>query len=77
MKLMIVHDNSGNIISLAACPDDEFKAHKVTKPGQLISVLEMPEITTTLEVKEIFKRLAGISENFRVEVNDAAMLKTK
>jgi hypothetical protein len=77
MRLTIVHDNMGNIISLVACPLDAPQAHLEAKPGERVAEVDAPEITAELGVERVFDHLTGLAENYRVEVDSEARLAQK
>ncbi len=77
MRLTIVHDNAGNIISLVACPPDAPQAHPEAKPGERVAEVDAPEITAELGAERVFDHLASLAENYRVEVDSEARLTQK
>jgi hypothetical protein len=77
MRLTIVHDRRGNIVSLIACPADAPPADPAMRPGEFVTQVDFPEITVDLDERTIFERLSDLARNYRVELDTKATLTKK
>jgi hypothetical protein len=77
MRITIVHDSMGNIVSLVACPLDAPQAHPEAKPGERVAEVDAPEITAELGAERVFDHLKRLAENYRVEVASETRLTQK
>ncbi|MFD9950624.1 hypothetical protein ACFWYW_58050 [Nonomuraea sp. NPDC059023] len=78
MHLTVVHTVDGYIVSATAHPSDAPSAHAPLQAGELVSRVDVPEITQDLEVAEIVERINRIVYDYRVEgVGAAAHLTQK
>jgi hypothetical protein len=77
MKLIIIHDSKGNITGLVGCPADAPAVYPATEPGELVTQVEVPEITSELDAPKMFERLSELAENYRVDVKSKATLTRK
>jgi hypothetical protein len=58
MRLMIIHDSSGNVRGLVASPPDGLLAYPQTEPGELVTQVDAPDIRVDLTPQQINDRLA-------------------
>ncbi|MEH7752140.1 hypothetical protein V7457_13430 [Bacillus toyonensis] len=68
MRLVIIHDSEGMIITLAA-PPNGLPVSKILKPGEHMTKLEVPDITPNLNHEEIMKHLLDILDNYKVDTS--------
>jgi hypothetical protein len=68
MRLVIVHDSYGNITGVTASPPDGPLAHPQTRPGEIATQVDVPDITVNLERQEIRSRVVDLVKNHRVEM---------
>ena len=69
MRVSVIHDTSGNIVSLVASPPDSPVAYLEAKAGQRMTEVEAPEIRADQDQEYIHERLTDIMENYRVETD--------
>jgi hypothetical protein len=77
MRLTIVHDSKGNITGLVAYPADGPAAYPAMRPGEFVTQVEVPKITSELDAPKVFERLSELAENYRVDVKSKATLTRK
>ena len=70
MRITVVHDSRGNISALVASSPDAPPAQMEIKPGQLMSEVEAPEETLSLDSPQLNERLSDLMQNNRVDVQD-------
>lgn len=69
MRLVVIHNSEGTIISLTAIPPNGLPAGKVLKPGEYMTELETPEIKLNLGKEEIMKHLLNITDNYKLDIS--------
>lgn len=52
MRLVVIHDSEGTIISLTAIPPNGLSTGKVLKPGEYMTELEAMEIMLNLDEED-------------------------
>ncbi|SET98283.1 hypothetical protein [Nonomuraea wenchangensis] len=67
MDLTVVHTADGYIVSVTAHPSDAPSAHAPLQAGELVSRVDVPEITEDLEIAKIVERMDRIVDDYRVE----------
>jgi hypothetical protein len=77
MRLTVIHDSKGNITGLVGCPADAPAVYPATEPGELVTQVEVPEITSELDAPKMFERLSELAENHRVDVESKGRLTKK
>jgi hypothetical protein len=77
MRLTIVHDGEGNITSLVAHAVDAPPLHAEAKPTESVTHIDDPDLTEELDPQAIHERLADLVENYRVDVDSRANLRSK
>ncbi|CUB38166.1 MULTISPECIES: hypothetical protein [Bacillus cereus group] len=69
MRLVVIHDSEGTIISLTAIPPNGLSTGKVLKPGEYMTELETMEIMLNLDEEEIMKHLLNITDNYKLDIS--------
>jgi len=69
MRLVIAHDSHGNVINLAASPEEGPLAYPPVIPGMLVTQVDAPDIKDDLAIEQINNHLADLVKNYRVEVS--------
>jgi hypothetical protein len=77
VHLTVIHDIQGNIASVAASPPDSPIVYLVTKPGQRMTEVEMPELTLDQGIDYIRERLSDLMENHLVAIESTEGRLTK
>jgi hypothetical protein len=77
MRLTIVHDGEGNITSLVAHSVEAPPAHVEAKPTERVTQVDNPDLTDELDPQAIHERLADLVENYRVDIDSRANLRSK
>jgi hypothetical protein len=77
MRLTVIHDSKGNITGLVGCPADGPAVYPATEPGELLTLVEVPEIPGELDGRKLFERLSDLADNYRVDVESKGRLTKK
>jgi hypothetical protein len=70
MRIVVVYDSSGNIRSLMSAPEGGAYPGRQLNPGEMVSTIEVPELSDDLDAEEMSKRLNKIAQENTVEVRD-------
>jgi hypothetical protein len=68
MRVVLIHDTAGTIKALAATLPNGPQTGKAPKPGEQMTVLDMPETSLNPGPDEIMSRLSDIAANHKVDV---------
>jgi hypothetical protein len=72
MKLRVTHDKLGNITAIVASPNPPEGACSVSRAGQFVTEIEVPEIAADLSSTQMFERLSDLMQTYRVALKDAS-----
>jgi hypothetical protein len=70
MRIVLVHDLSGNIKSLMTAPEGGLLPGRPLKPGEGVATIDVPELSDDPDAEEMLKRLTKIAQENTVEVRD-------
>lgn len=70
MRLVVIHDSEGMIITLAA-PPNGLPISKVLKPGEHLTQLDVPDITPEPSHEVIMKHLLNIIDNYKLDTSSS------
>uniref|UniRef100_UPI003F499B23 hypothetical protein n=1 Tax=Cupriavidus necator TaxID=106590 RepID=UPI003F499B23 len=69
MRLTVIHDSNGNIVSMVAYPEGSPPMYPETKPGQHMTEMEAPaNIRLDLDARQLHERLSEVMQNYRVDM---------
>lgn len=71
MRVIVVHDEQGNLKGLLTSPPDSPLLNMVTKPGQLMTEVEVTEDTINLAYPLNQDSLIDVLKNYQVDVSTA------
>jgi hypothetical protein len=69
VRVVAIHDTTGNISSLIAAPADARRVGVQLEPWQYMHEVEVPGLGLDADDAQIHARLNEVIESFRVEVN--------
>jgi hypothetical protein len=67
MRVVALHDADGNIESLLASPEGSPSMGTEVKPGQRMTEIDVPELTSDLDGSSLLDRLDEMISSHRVE----------
>ena len=67
MHLSIVHDANGNIVSAVASPENSGVLSLGLAPGQYLTEIDAPELSSIADEAEVTRRLADIVNEHRID----------
>jgi hypothetical protein len=71
MRFIVEHDEQGNLKGLVISPPNSPLLKMVTKPGQLMTEVELPEDIIKLAHPPSHDALRNVLQNFQIEVSTA------
>lgn len=74
MKFLVTHDAKGNIASVAGQPANAPAGAVAVTGGELVTLVDLPDIQVDPASPDSANRLAEIFERYRVEVKTEAKL---
>jgi hypothetical protein len=76
MRLIVIHDSEGMIITVAA-PPDGLPVSKVLKVGEQMTQLDVPDIKPVPSHEEIMNHLLDIVDNYKLDTSSSIPRLTK